>query len=32
MLEGYSEKALERGKHFSTKKTVKAVEDMLLNL
>lgn len=32
MLESYAEKALERGKKFSTEKTVKAVEDMLLNL
>lgn len=32
MLEYYSEKALERGKIFSTEKTVKAVEDMLLSL
>lgn len=32
MLEYYSEKALERGKKFSTEKTVKAVENMLLNL
>ena len=32
LLEYYSEKALERGKKFSTEKTVKAVENMLLNL
>ncbi len=32
LLEYYSEKALERGKKFSTEKTVKAVEDMLLKL
>lgn len=32
MLEDYAAKALERGKEFSTEKTTKAVEDMLLNL
>lgn len=32
MLEEYAKKALERGKEFSTEKTVKAVEDMLLSL
>ncbi len=32
MLEYYSKKALERGKRFSTEKTVKSVEDMLLSL
>lgn len=32
LLEHYSEKALERGKKFSTEKTVKAVENMLLSL
>ena len=32
MLEDYAHKALERGKYFSTEKTTKAVEDMLLNL
>jgi glycosyltransferase involved in cell wall biosynthesis len=32
MLEDYAQKALERGKYFSTEKTTKAVEDMLLNL
>ena len=32
LLKHYKEKAIERGKFFSTKKTVKAVEDMLLNL
>ena len=32
MLENYAEKALERGKKFSTEKTVKAVEEMLLSL
>ena len=31
-LEDYAQKALERGKYFSTEKTTKAVEDMLLNL
>lgn len=30
-LEHYAEKALERGKYFSTEKTVRAVEEMLLN-
>lgn len=32
MLDDYSKKALERGKMFSTEKTVKAVEEMLLSL
>lgn len=32
MLDDYSKKALERGKMFSTEKTVKSVEDMLLSL
>lgn len=32
LLDYYSEKASERGKMFSTEKTVKAVEDMLLDL
>lgn len=32
LLEHYAEKALERGKEFSTEKTTKAVEDMLLSL
>lgn len=32
LLKHYKEKAKERGKFFSTDKTVKAVEDMLLNL
>lgn len=32
MLEDYAQKAFERGKYFSTEKTTKAVEDMLLNL
>ena len=32
MLESYAEKALERGKKFSTEKTVKAVKDTLLSL
>lgn len=32
MLEEYAAKALERGKYFSTEKTTKAVEEMLLNL
>ena len=32
MLEDYATKALERGKVFSTDKTTKAVEEMLLNL
>lgn len=32
MLEHYAKKALERGKRFSTEKTVRAVEDMLLGL
>lgn len=32
MLKDYSDKALDRGKYFSTEKTTKAVEDMLLNL
>lgn len=32
LLKYYSEKALERGKMFSTEKTVKAVEEMLLSL
>lgn len=32
MLEDYAAKALERGKYFSTEKTTKAVENMLLNL
>ena len=32
MLEDYSVKAKERGKVFSTQKTVKAVEEMLCNL
>lgn len=32
MLEDYAERAKERGKTFSTEKTVKAVEDMLLSL
>ena len=32
MLENYANKAFERGKYFSTEKTTKAVEDMLLNL
>lgn len=32
MLENYAQKAFERGKYFSTEKTTKAVEDMLLNL
>lgn len=32
MLEKYSEKAKERGKAFHTEKTVKAVENMLMNL
>lgn len=32
MLEEYAAKALERGKYFSTEKTAKAVEEMLLNL
>jgi glycosyltransferase involved in cell wall biosynthesis len=32
LLAHYKEKAIERGKTFSTENTVKAVEDMLLNL
>lgn len=32
LLAHYKEKAIERGKFFSTEKTVKAVEDMLLSL
>lgn len=32
LLAHYKEKAKERGKFFSTEKTVKAVEDMLINL
>ena len=32
LLETYATKAKERGKAFSTEKTVKAVEEMLLNL
>lgn len=32
LLKHYKEKAIERGKFFSTDKTVKAVEDMLVNL
>ena len=32
LLAHYKEKAIERGKFFSTEKTVKAVEDMLLKL
>lgn len=32
MLEDYTQKALERGKYFSTEKTTKAVENMLLDL
>lgn len=32
MLEDYAAKALDRGKYFSTEKTTKAVEKMLLNL
>lgn len=32
MLNDYSEKAFERGKYFSTEKTTKAVEEMLLKL
>lgn len=32
LLEAYAAKAKERGKAFSTEKTVKAVEEMLLNL
>lgn len=32
MLESYAEKSLERGQEFSTEKTVKAVEEMLLGL
>ena len=32
LLDHYAEKALERGKEFSTEKTTKAVEDMLLSL
>ena len=32
MLEYYAERAKERGKKFSTEKTVKAVEKMLLSL
>jgi glycosyltransferase involved in cell wall biosynthesis len=32
LLAHYKEKALERGKTFSTENTVKAVEDMLLSL
>ena len=32
MLEDYAERAKRKGKEFSTEKTVKAVEDMLLNL
>ena len=28
----YKEKAIERGKRFSTEETVRAVEEMLLNL
>jgi len=32
LLAHYKEKAIERGKTFSTKNTVRAVEDMLLNL
>ena len=32
LLEQYAEKALERGKYFSTEKTTQAVEKMLLNL
>ena len=32
LLKHYKEKAIERGKFFSTEKTVKTVEDMLLNL
>lgn len=32
VLEHYREKAIQRGKEFSTEKTVKAVEEMFLNL
>ena len=32
LLKNYKEKAVERGKFFSTEKTVKAVEDMILSL
>ena len=32
LLKNYKEKAIERGKFFSTDKTVKAVEDVLFNL
>lgn len=32
MLEDYAQRAKQRGKEFSTEKTVRAVEDMLLNL
>ena len=32
IFEDYAQKALERGKYFSTEKTTKAVENMLLNL
>jgi glycosyltransferase involved in cell wall biosynthesis len=32
LLAHYKEKAAQRGKMFSTESTVKAVEDMLLNL
>ena len=32
LLRNYKEKAVLRGKAFSTENTVKAVEDMLLNL
>ena len=32
LLEAYAAKAKERGKVFSTEKTVKAVEEMLLSL
>ena len=32
LLEAYTAKAKERGKAFSTEKTVKAVEEMLLSI
>lgn len=32
LIEHYAERALERGKKFSTEKTTKAVEEMLINL
>ena len=32
LLEEYAQRALERGKYFSTEKTTKAVEEMLLSI